>query len=101
MPIDKEALNGFINSIQMRLINLSKGSINDEYILRKLFGHFDVQRTGLMTLDELYGILDKLEMFPDPQYAEILFKLMDKGNKGVIHFDYFVNLVLDDQFHKL
>jgi len=92
--ITKDNVRDFLRNFRNKLITLSKGADNDEYVLRRAFNIFDVHRTGFMGVDELNGILNRLEMPVDPKLLEVMFAQLDKEKNGLINFDKFANFVL-------
>jgi len=57
-----EEVKGLIKGLRYKLIQKTQGN-HDEYILRKLFNDFDLNKSGNITIDELAIMLFKLD-FP-------------------------------------
>jgi Ca2+-binding EF-hand superfamily protein len=83
--------------MRQRLITLSNGS-QEEYHLRNIFRTFDANNNGVLSLEELSGLLSKLGV--DCQRKELIavFKLLDGNNNGAIDFEEFNQFVIVDPY---
>lgn len=95
--ISKEEVKSIIKTIRYKLIQLSKGS-QDEFLLRKLFKDFDLNKSGFLTLDELQAMLIRMETPVHEAYLWAVFNHIDKNKSGYIEFEEFVNFVIYDPF---
>lgn len=83
--------------MRQRLITLANGS-QEEYHLRNVFRQFDTNGNGVLSLEELSGLLSKLGV--DCQRKELIavFKLVDLNNNGAIDFEEFYQFVIVDPY---
>ena len=83
--------------MRQRLITLANGS-QEEYHLRNIFRTFDSNNNGVLSIEELSGLLSKLGV--DCQRCELIavFKLLDNNNNGAIDFEEFNQFVIVDPY---
>lgn len=70
----------------------------EEFLLRKLFKEFDINKSGFLSLDELHAMLVKLEIPINKRYLQALFNKFDRNNSGTIEFEEFVSFILNDPY---
>lgn len=70
----------------------------EEFLLRKLFKEFDINKSGYLSLDELHSLLIKLEIPINNRYLHALFVKFDKNKSGTIEFEEFVTFILNDPY---
>lgn len=95
--ISVNEIKDIIKTLRYKLIQLSKGS-QDEYLLRKLFKEFDINKSGYLTLDDLSAMMVRLESPLNSNYLAAVFTFVDKNKSGYIEFEEFVNLVVNNPF---
>lgn len=95
--ISKEEIKSIIKTLRFKLIQLSKGS-QDEFLLRKLFKDFDLNKSGFLTLDELEAMLIRMETPVHEAHLSAVFNYIDKNKSGYIEFEEFVNFIVYDPF---
>ena len=66
--------------------------------MRDLFQHFDVNKSGDLTVDELTAMLAKLQIACDRKFVGALFKKFDTNKNGVIEFEEFVDFVIRNPY---
>jgi len=54
--IYKEQLAFFISQVRLRVLEMSNHNL-EEFVLRKIFNHFDANKSGTLTLDELQAMV--------------------------------------------
>jgi len=89
----KEALADFISKIRLRLLEMSNDNL-EEFVLRKIFNHFDVNRSGTITFDEFIAMIAQLKLQCERKYAYGIFKILDSNGSGCIEFEEFLNYIL-------
>jgi Ca2+-binding EF-hand superfamily protein len=76
---------------------MTNGS-HEEYLLRKIFNDFDINKSGYLSIDELYAMLIKLEIPVSKKYLSALFKRFDTNKSGVIEFEEFLNYLINNPY---
>lgn len=97
--VEESEVRSILKTVRMKLINKTNG-IHDEFVLRKLFGDFDMNKSGFLTLDELHAMLIKLEIAVHRKYLSAIFRRFDQNNNGYIEFEEFVNYLINDPYYK-
>lgn len=83
----------------MRAKLLSKANnTTEEYLLRQLFESFDTNKSGDLTIDELWAMAAKLEISVERKYLAALFKVIDADNSGTIEFEEFCNFLINSPY---
>lgn len=59
--IYKEQLAFFISQVRLRVLEMSNHNL-EEFVLRKIFNHFDANKSGTLTLDELQAMVSQLKL---------------------------------------
>lgn len=95
--IYKEQLANFISMIRLRVLEMSNHNL-EEFVLWKIFNHFDTNKSGTLTLDELAGMVSKLKLTCEWKYLIGVFKILDSNNSGAIEFEEFVNYILHNPY---
>ena len=67
-------------------------------MLRKIFNHFDTNKSGTLTLDELQAMVAQLKLTCERKYLIGVFKILDTNNSGAIEFEEFVNYILHNPY---
>lgn len=57
----KEALADFISKIRLRLLEMSNQNL-EEFVLWKIFTHFDTNNSGTITFDEFIAMVAQLKL---------------------------------------
>jgi Ca2+-binding EF-hand superfamily protein len=97
--LSKEATDQLVNLIRERLVTQTKG-VEDEFKLQKLFKSFDKHNSGLLAMQELDGILLRLNLVVPKHDLPALFKALDRNRSGYIEFDDFCNFILYNPYKK-
>lgn len=63
--------------LRQRLQTLSTHGVSDEYVLRKIFNEADTNKSGDLTMDELWNMLAKFGISCERKYISALFGLFD------------------------
>ena len=64
--------------------------------MRKIFNTFDSNENGVLSIEELSGLLSKLGVEFSRKELIAVFKLLDNNNNGAIDFEEFSQFVLVD-----
>jgi len=83
--------------LRFKLIQLSKGS-QDEYLLRKIFKEFDMNKNGFMTIDELNAMMIRLEIPIHGSHLASVFQVIDRNRSGYIEFEEFAYFIVNDPY---
>jgi len=76
---------------------MTKGT-HEVFLLRNVFNEFDLNKSGYLTLEDLYAMMIKLEIPIHKKYLNAVFSNFDKHGKGIIEFEEFVNYVQFDPY---
>lgn len=95
--VNKESIKSIVKTIRQRLIQKTVGN-HDEYILRKIFNDFDINKNGNLSLEELYAMMIKLEIPIQKKFLAPIFKKFDKNGNGIIEFEEFVNYLINNPY---
>ena len=95
--IRRETVKNIVKNFRFKLIQLSKGT-QDEFLLRKMFKDFDVNKTGYITIDELNALLVRIEMPIHYTHLASIFSHIDKNKSGFIEFEEFVYFLINDPY---
>jgi Ca2+-binding EF-hand superfamily protein len=93
----KDEVKRIIGMLRQRLLTLTAKSY-EEFTLRKIFKQFDLNNSNTITLDELAAMLAKLGIAVDRKYIVGMMKKLDTNGTGVIEFDEFSNLIVNDPY---
>lgn len=72
--------------------------MHDEFLLRRLFDSFDINKSGCLNIDELYAMTIKLEIPIHKKYLHPLLKKFDRNNSGYVEFDEFSYFITYDPY---
>ena len=72
----------------------------EEFVLRELFRTYDRNSNGVLTLDELRGMLNRLNLGASDDLLQALMLKMDVNNNGQIEFEEFQRFIVLDRYHK-
>ena len=93
----KDEVRRLIGMLRQRLLTLTAKSY-EEFTLRKIFKQFDLNNSNTITLDELAAMLAKLGISVDRKFLVGMMKKLDTNGTGVIEFDEFANLIVNDPY---
>jgi Ca2+-binding EF-hand superfamily protein len=86
-----------ITTIRAKLLSKANNT-TEEYLLRQLFESFDTNKSGDLTIDELWAMAAKLEISVERKYLAALFKVIDADNSGTIEFEEFCNFLINSPY---
>ena len=95
--VNSETVKQIVKTLRQRLIQNTTGN-HDEFVMRKLFNDFDVNRSGNLCLEELYAMMIKLEIPIHKKYLGAVFNKFDANKNGVIEFEEFINYIINNPY---
>lgn len=98
--VDKKHIDYLVSLLRNRLRSLSTPTISDEYVLRNFFNDSDTNKSGDLTIDELWNLCSKAGISCERKYISALFKKFDTNRNGVIEFEEFVDFVIHNAYTK-
>lgn len=94
-PKDVETL---IAAIRHNLMKYGSSRNSEEYVLRSIFREFDVDNSGALSINELRGMLHKINLACNDKFLEALLRKFDTNNNGVVEFEEFQRFVVGDTY---
>jgi Ca2+-binding EF-hand superfamily protein len=70
----------------------------EEYTLRNIFRSFDMDSNGVLSVSEIRGLCSSLGICATDSELNALFRRLDKNQSGVIEFEEFHKLLLEDPY---
>ena len=95
--VRREGVEYVLKLLRHRLLTVSNHN-QEEFMLRNIFRDFDQDKNGVMTVNELDGLLGKLNIKVSSRDLTALFQRLDCNGNGVIEFEEFRKIVLDDPY---
>jgi Ca2+-binding EF-hand superfamily protein len=92
--VNKDHVKHLVQLLRTRLQTLSTHDTSDEYVLRKIFNECDGNKSGDLTIDELWGMMAKFGISCERKYVTSLLNQMDTNKNGIVEFEEFVNFVI-------
>ena len=86
-PYAKKNVDFLCKEVRSRLLALTQGG--NEKLLQKVFNDFDLNSSGQLTIDEVTGMIAKLQVSVERKYVRPFFKVVDRNNNGSIEFEEF------------
>lgn len=102
LKVGAAALQQLVATFRQSLLKRSNKAHNEEFVLRELFRNFERQNNGVLTLDILRAMLEKVDVTVSDEYLEALLQQADlSGNaNGIVEFDEFIHYVIQDRYTK-
>lgn len=83
-----------IETIRKCLLKTGTERHTEEFVLRELFREHDRDSNGVLSINEIRTMLNKLNISAEDKYITGLMKEFDSNNNGVIEFEEFVALLV-------
>ena len=96
--VNKEQVEHLTKTLRHKLLDFSRGGQQDEYVMREMFKDFDTNKSGDLTIDELWGMMSKLGISCDRKFVTALFKKFDANKNGVIEFEEFMDYLIQNPY---
>ena len=77
--------------VRSRVLDLARGG--DPVLIKKIFGDFDLNSSGALTIDEVTTMIAKLKISVERKYVHPFFKVIDQDNSGDILFEEFERFI--------
>ena len=102
LGVSHENLQQLVTAFRLTLMKQSNKAHNEEFVLRELFRTFERQNNGVLTLDILKCMLEKVDITVSNEYLEALLVQADlSGNaNGIVEFEEFVQYMIQDRYTK-
>ncbi len=88
--LNNKRLDDLCQLLKEKVYQKCKGSQNSEYLLRNVFKFFDKDESGVLTIDEFKGAMERFGLVMDRADTGLIFSKFDKNNDGIIKFDEFL-----------
>jgi len=99
--INKEYVRGLVERLREKLYNKTVG-VKEEYVLKKIFKDFDIQRTHdhprCFDIEQLEEMLVKCSIPLCRKYLKAFFNFFDQKNLGYIEYEFFEQFIIFDPY---
>ena len=95
---DPKNVEALINAVRHNLVKFGSARHSEEYLLRELFRQFDRDSNGNLTLTELKGMLQMINITADEAHLQAFLNKLDTNGNGVLEFEEFVTFMVHDRF---
>lgn len=93
----KAHVRELVKIIRNRALSKSHGQ-QIEFYLTNIFKAFDLNRNGLLGLDEMGAMLGMLGIRVEPNILNALMATIDTNNNGTIEFEEFLHFIAHDRY---
>lgn len=80
------------------MIKFGNDKHNEEFVLRQLFRQFDRDSNGKLTMEEVKGMMQMLNLTADDAHLCAFMDKLDTNKSGTIEFEEFVAFMIEDRF---
>lgn len=94
-PAVKQIVTKLAQDLKKIVQKHSKGG--DPAIVTKIFRDFDLNQNNALTIDEVTGMLAKLQISVERKYVQPFFKLLDADNSGCVEIEEWIDFVCGKQ----
>jgi len=91
--VTQQTVSHLLREVKARVFELAR---RDPAFLKKIFGDFDLNQSGHLTIDEVTNLIAKLKISVERKYVYPFFKVVDKNNSGGIEYDEFEAYILSE-----
>ena len=96
--VDPKNVEALINAVRHNLVKFGNARHSEEYLLRELFRQFDRDSNGSLTLTELKGMLEMINITADEAHLTAFLNKLDTNGNGCLEFEEFVTFMVHDRF---
>ena len=104
LKVTQKDLEHLVAAFRHSLLKLSTKGHHEEFVLRELFRGFDRDNNGLLSVEVLKAMLEKIDITTSDEYLEALLKQVEINSApdcaGKVEFEEFVHFVIQDRYHK-
>ena len=91
----KQTVQHLLREVKSRTLALAK---NEPANIRKVFGDFDLNQSGHLTIDELTNMIAKLKISVERKFVYPFFKVIDANNSGGIEFEEWEHYLVNNPY---
>lgn len=95
--VSKKDVENLVSAIRHNLLKYGNERHTEEFVLRELYRTYNGELLGI---DEIQGMLNKINLAADPRYLQALINSLDINNKGVIEFEEFRAAIIENRYNK-
>ena len=96
--VDVRNVETLIQTVRNNLIKSGNDKHHEEFVLRELFRQYDRNSDGELTLDEVRGMLQMLNVTADEAHLVAFVERVDINKSGTIDFEEFVSFIVQDRY---
>ena len=91
--VDPRDVETLINAVRSNLIKFGSDKHHEEFVLRELFRQFDRDSNGQLTVEEVRGMLQMLNISADEAHLIAFIEKIDINKSGTIDFEEFLDMM--------
>jgi Ca2+-binding EF-hand superfamily protein len=91
----KQTVQLLLREVRDRAFQLCR---NDPAFLKKVFGDFDLNGSGHLTIDEMTNMIAKLKISVERKFVYPFFKIIDANNSGGIEYEEFEHYIVNNPY---
>lgn len=95
--VSKYDVENLVSAIRHNLLKYGNERHTEEFVLRELYRPFNGQTLGI---EEIQGMLNKINLAADPRYLQALINSLDVQNCGTIEFEDFRAAIIENRYNK-
>lgn len=96
--VDVRNVETLIQTVRNNLIKAGNDKHHEEFVLRDLFRQFDRNSDGELTINEVRGMLQMLNVTADEAHLIAFVERVDVNKSGTIDFEEFVSFIVQDRY---
>ena len=89
-----------MKNIRVNLLKYGTASHTEEFVLRELFREHDRDNNGVLSLETIRLMLNKVNIAASDQYLQALVNRVDINATGVLEFEELVAFLVQDRYTK-
>jgi Ca2+-binding EF-hand superfamily protein len=91
----RQTVQLLLREVRDRAFQLAR---NDPALLKKVFGDFDLNGSGFLTIDEMTNMIAKLKISVERKFVYPFFKIIDADNSGGIEYKEFEHYIVNNPY---